>query len=249
VNNKTISEQDKAIQCLIDRDLNILARSNNYLSLQFKKIEKHLGKRILEIGAGIGNHTDKIIKRKPELLIALEKEDSFCKVLDKKFNGQINVLRADLQDIESYSDQLKIMEIDTIIAINVLEHIPQDINCLRSLADILSKKGRLILIVPAFQFLYSNLDSKYGHYRRYSKNIFTLYANKLNLTIIENDYFNMVGWIAWLVSAKIFRADKMSSRGMFLLNKIYTLQNILEEKLPFNCFGLSLIGVFEKNDD
>jgi len=236
------------VKDLIDRDLEILAESNNYLDFQFDMIERFIGKRILEVGSGIGNHTVKILGRDPELVIALEKEIDFCKKIQEISSDKVVALNEDLDNISKHVDDFKSKRIDTVIALNVLEHIENDIACLESLSKMLTKGGRIIMIVPACKILYSELDKKYGHYRRYNKSEIADYAERLGMNLIEHRYINVLGFFAWLICAKIGNAKQMHQNGMRLFNKIVPFISFIEKKITKWPFGLSLIFVLERKE-
>jgi len=231
---------------LIERDLGILSESENYLQYQFEKIESFVGRRILEIGSGIGNHTKRLLNRRPELLIALEKELIFCQEIEKQLGPEVEVLTVDLNDISAHEGSLRSKKIDTIIALNVLEHVKEDLACLRILSNVIVPGGRIIIIVPAFAAIYSKLDKEYGHYRRYSKKIFKKYADELGMELKINSYFNIIGWFGWFIAAKIGRTAKINRKMMGLFDKLTPLLNAIEKVFPAMPFGLSLLGVFEK---
>lgn len=231
---------------LIERDLGILSESENYLQYQFEKIEPFIGRRILEIGSGIGNHTKRLLSRRPELLIALEKELVFCQEIEKQLGTDVEVLNVDLGDISAYEDRLRNKKIETVIALNVLEHVENDFECLKKLSNIIMPGGRIILIVPAFTTIYSRLDKYYGHYRRYNRKMFKKYADELRMELKINSYFNMLGWFGWFIAAKIGKTGKINKKLMGLFDKLIPLLNAIEKVFPSMPFGLSLLGVLGK---
>jgi len=239
------SDQDS----LIARDLNILAQADNYLSLQIQTIKPFLGKRLLELGAGIGNHTRYFVKNNFNLIITNEFNKEFCTILKNTFGNKIEVFNIDLNNIEDKSDYLKSKNIDTIVAINVLEHIDKDAHCLKVLSDILATNGRIVLIVPASKILYSRIDKEYGHFRRYNKTDFIKYASMLNLDIEKVSYFNIIGWIGWFITAKVFKAVKIEGLGLKYFNRLLPYICKIESILPVIPCGLSLLVVLRKTHE
>jgi phospholipid N-methyltransferase len=229
------SEKDKdEIRLNIKKDLEILSSANHYIQLQFSKIKEFLGCRILEIGAGIGNHTSFLLQTHPELLVAIEKEGELCRILKDKFGEDIDILPIELSDINgSTLETLKSLRIDTIISINVLEHIEDDFACLQSLANILVPGGRIITIAPASKCLFSELDRQYGHYRRYSRATFADYATRLNLSEELNSYFNMSGWLAWFFMSRIGNTGRLNERGVRIYDHLLPLQDFIPQKYGF----------------
>ncbi len=232
----------------VQRDLAVLSTADNYLKFQFEKIKPFFGKRIIEFGAGTGNLSRRIIKEKPEFLGLIEKEKTFCRELNKHFSGnnKVEILNFNLENIAHNYNLLKSKKIDTIIAVNVLEHIKNDLKCLTVSSRLIKERGKIIFIVPAGKLLYSELDKNYGHFRRYSKAMLKNYAQELNLSLIKNEYFNIFGWAGWLIFAKMLKVQKIHHTSLSLFNKLLPLLDKVESIIPKVPFGLSLIGVFKK---
>ena len=161
----------------------------NYNSFIIKLISKYWKKEfsVLEFGAGIGTlatiwiHTKKF---KPD---CIEIDKNLIKILRKKgFNVYKN--------IDSLSHKY-----DFIYSSNVLEHIENDLEILRDLNQCLTKNGLLVLYVPAFNFLYSELDQSIGHYRRYSKVDLRSKLLETNYKILNCHYVDSIGFFASLV--------------------------------------------------
>lgn len=236
-----------ATELLIERDLEILSRARHYLSFQFEKIRPYIGSRIIEIGSGTGNHTGKIISSfSPEIFISIEKDRVFCNLLADTYGSRITILNADLTRLPDYKSDIYPKQIDTIIAINVIEHIKEDFNCLKQLREILCPGGNIILIVPALNILYSKLDKMYGHHRRYTKKMFQDYSEKLNLELLENSYFNFIGVFPWLIFNKLGQARNLNRKGMEFFDRVLPFSLKIEQKFNKVPLGLSLLGVFKK---
>ena len=231
---------------LLHRDLEILGGADNYLEMQYEKIERHLGKRILEVGAGTGNQLARIIGKNPDLILALERNPDFCGILRERFAQRVQVVCGDMEAVpESQARLLLSARLDTIIAVNFIEHIEDDLGCLTRLASFLEPKGRLVLITPASMLLYSGLDRRYGHFRRYSKKRMEGYCAALNMTLLENRYFNLSGWFGWLVCAKLGGCSCIDRRSMGIFDRLVGFLDRAESSITLP-FGLSLLSVMEK---
>lgn len=235
-----------ATVALIERDLTILGESAGYTNLQFSKIEPFLGSRILELGAGIGNHTALLAARRPEILVAAEQEREFCSLIEVRCGPTTRVICMDIGDLRARAEEFRRERLDTIIALNVIEHIEDDREALAAAADLLIPGGQIVLLAPAHPFLYARLDRLYGHYRRYTKALFRAHAVALDLELVEASYFNMLAAIGWLVVAKFGRARQMSRGGMRIFDRTLALQQRLEKMLPAVPFGLGILAVLRK---
>ena len=133
------------------------------------RFDGFLGQRVLEVGSGVGNQTRYFADR--ERVIASDIEPHYLRELSRRFEDSKNVRVASfvfpLQ--ESDRSDLRGERPDTIVCMNVLEHIEHDSATLRDFASVLDPGGRLVLLVPAMPSLYGSLDVALNHFRRYDK--------------------------------------------------------------------------------
>jgi SAM-dependent methyltransferase len=115
---------------------------------------------------------------------------------------------ADVTDAEALAS-LRPMAIDTVLCINVLEHIEQDRQAAENLLGLLQPGGHLLVLVPAFSALYSDLDRMAGHVRRYTLEDAARLAGESG-QIVRRRYFNAVGGVGWFVN-KAFRHSSLDS--------------------------------------
>jgi SAM-dependent methyltransferase len=149
-------------------------------------------------------------------------------------------------------------EFDIVIASDILEHIKNDNIALKEWNRILKKNGKLIIFVPAFNFLWSGQDNVSNHYRRYSKSMLIKIIKKANFRIIRDSYWNFILFFPSLIfrlSIRIFLNKKNQKKDQFwalnpLLNNflIYMLkfENLILKKLKFPV-GISIFVVGLKN--
>lgn len=147
------------------RRLSSITRYNRYL---FDKFSNYSGKRVLEVESGIGNITHLLIKNR-DILISVDKVDTYIAKLLLSI-PESSIFKALVYDIEKDSiDILNKFKFDTIICINVLEHIQDDQASLVRMNKVLNKEGRIILIIPAQKWLFSEFEARAGHFRRYTE--------------------------------------------------------------------------------
>ena len=138
----------------------------------YQNISDEIQGRILEIGSGIGNISGMLLKDFSEVTLS-DLRPEYCRILEKKFPDDshlqgIYALDLSLPDFKTtYAHLLE--KFDTVIALNVIEHIPDDLAAVNNAKALLREKGKLIILVPAFPALYNSLDRELGHYRRYKK--------------------------------------------------------------------------------
>jgi len=223
--------------------LDRLSHVDRYNKIIYESIKPYLGNVILEIGAGIGNISKLLKSSNNQLLIITDFDDEFIKILEDEYNSdeKIKIHKLDIS-IDAKLDNYK--NIDTIVCINVLEHIKDDVKALSNCYELLSRGGNLILFVPAIPKLYGSLDKSLGHYRRYSLREIENKLNSVGFRVIFSKYFNIVGIIGWFISSKIFKRELIPSYHLKVFNLITPLLK-LEKRIRIP-IGLSLIAVGKK---
>ena len=199
-------------------DLEQLALAKNYTAWQQRLVSREVGKRVVDIGCGLGNLIGGLLDR--ELVIALDPDPELVARVDRRFMGRNNLhtLICDVTD-ECFS-ALARFHPDSCISTNVLEHIEDDVRALRAMRSILVPGGVVVLLVPAFEALYGPIDEKLGHYRRYTRASLAQVARAAGLRIRKAHYLNIVGFFGWWANARVFgvrptRSGKSpSSTGM-----------------------------------
>jgi SAM-dependent methyltransferase len=171
----------------IVEDQQRMSRARNYFAWQARVILPELGRRVLEIGCGIGNFTELLAGR--EAVIAIDAEPD-CVTLVKSRCPRVEAFAMDASS-ESFQDLARFKP-DSCVILNVLEHIDDDAGTLQRIASILPSRGRIVLLAPAFPALYGPIDHHLGHYRRYSRAGIRDLARSAGLEIRKLRYMNAV---------------------------------------------------------
>jgi SAM-dependent methyltransferase len=161
------------------------------------------GKKILEAGCGTGSLFKFLLEEKFEVTGA----DYSEKLLDtaRKKNLPIKLFQADLTNENSWKKYE--CSFDSVVSSEVLEHIDDDLKALQIMYSVLKPNGTLVLDTPAFNFLYSPLDKKIGHYRRYTKKTLQEVLEKAGFEVEEIRYWNLIGFFGWLISFKLLKKN------------------------------------------
>jgi ubiquinone/menaquinone biosynthesis C-methylase UbiE len=227
-------------------DLLKMSKAINYQHWVLEKISAYLGHAILEVGAGIGNYTQYFTNQKR--VYAIELSPSCLKILRENFhNNNVEFFQLDATSPEILT--LKEKNIDTIVCLNVLEHIENDILALKNFYQILQIPGYLILQLPALKFLYGNIDHQLGHYRRYTKRMLFDKVRKTKFKIERMDYLNLIGTVGWFYDARIKGLINQNQQHIsFFDNRVVPIVRKFERniKIPF---GQSLIAILKKDQD
>src|SRR5690606_6610600 len=131
---------------------------------------------------------------------------------------------------------------DTVFALNVIEHIEDDIRAVANCKSLLRRNGTLIILVPSYSFLFNRFDKELGHHRRYNiphlKNLFI----RNDLEIIHSQHFNFAGMLGWYFSGNILKKKTIPEGQIKIYNTLVPMFRIID-KLLFNKVGLSTIVV------
>ena len=228
-------------------DLHVLNEAIRYRRWLFSLIQPHLGQHILEVGSGIGNYTNMLLDK--DCVVATDIAERYVQILKQKFGSKrnVHVFQLDLHNIDhSLSNTLQSYCLDTVVNMNVLEHIEGDVEALNVMKQLMNKGGKIITIVPSFQKLFGSLDEAYGHYRRYNKGDFINIAQRLDLSLICIRYFNVIGILGWIYSSKLRRKRTLSKKSVAVFDQlIVPVFSVVEKKIN-PPFGLSLMAVLQK---
>ncbi|SEM59179.1 Glycosyl transferase family 2 [Stigmatella aurantiaca] len=215
--------------------------AHNYNAWLGKRFREHLGRRVLEIGAGIGTITREL-EAGLELLIALEVDRFYVDRLKNLFRGKPHV-RPYLSDVALADwESLQAERLDTIVLSNVLEHIPDDAAAVRRFRQILPVGGKVVILVPALPQLFGSMDEAVGHYRRYTPKALREVLEAGGFTVDTLEWMNLVGIPGWFVNSRLLRRRAMPKFQLKLYDQLAPLlaQTERHVKLPV---GMSLFAV------
>lgn len=230
----------------LTKALELAKKQDNYCNWMFDEIKPYLRGTILEVGSGLGTISERLYKHHKGKLIFSDISKDYWGLLKKRF-PDIKVIKLDLNEINIKS--LKQYNIDTIVCINVLEHVKDDIKVLKKMNKFLSDSGRIVLLVPAHEFLYNSFDREYGHYRRYSKNNLNFKLQNAGFCVKKMSFFSFFGMLGWFLDGNILKRKTVNNKRLKLLNKLIPFLRIVEKYLLFNITGVSIIAVGEKSYD
>ncbi len=164
-------------------------------------VEPHLGARPLLVAAGAGDYAQAWADRGFSVTVT-EEDPRLVAALRDRF--------ADHPDIEVRQLELPASRPGNpchtaVIALNVLEHVPDDEAVLRSLRDLVEPGGAVIVMVPAFAVAMSRFERGIGHLRRYRLRDVVQLAGRAGLTVRDVRYFNSLGLVAWIAGVRLLR--------------------------------------------
>jgi SAM-dependent methyltransferase len=206
------------------------------------RLRPFVGHKVMEIGAGIGNMTIQLQPR--ERYLATDRDDLYLDVLKNMAIRRTNLEAARVdaavaEHFEPFKEQ-----IDTIVCLNVLEHIPQNMEALKNFYNVLEPGGRVIILVPQGQWLYSPLDKELEHVKRYSRKQLEKELTDAGFKIEETFSFNRMGVVGWFLNGVILRRKRMAKYQLKMYNSLVWFFKIIDPILPWH--GLSVVSVARK---
>jgi len=223
-------------------ELDLFSGATNWKNYWFLIIKPLLGQSVLEVGAGIGANSKLFAACKVEKWVAIEPDISLVNQIKNDWQITKYPVNFEIHAIAS-SGLASDCKFDTILYIDVLEHIKNDRDELDLAAKLLKPGGRIIILSPAHNYLYSPFDHSIGHFRRYNKR--TLSSVKPEGLRVESmHYLDSVGMLASLANRFVLKsATPTASQIQFWDKCIVPLSRILD-RLVMKIIGKSIIGVF-----
>lgn len=223
--------------------LDALEQAPRFNQWMFDSIRPHLGQRVAELGTGRGN-LGKLLKAGRQLL-ATDYRPDYLAELNKKWEHLPNVTLAEL-DLTVPEHYRRVAEFapDSVVCLNVLEHIEDDRAVLQNLHAVLPTGARLIFLVPFNPKLYSEFDRQIGHFRRYEPGELDRKMTAVGFTVERQFYFNKVGVMAWWVGNTLSGQRTITSWQLKTYNALTPLFRLIDPLLPMT--GLSTVVVARK---
>lgn len=220
-------------------------RNFNLYHLILKRIK---GNNVLDIGSGNGFLINLLEKNGRET-VGVEPNQELVEMAKEQF-PKLTLLCSSVKELNKIGNKFS-----TITMIDVLEHIEDDGLQIQQIYQLLKDKGCLVLVVPAFPFLYGIRDKDQGHYRRYTRKELIQKLLKSDFKIIEMRYWNMLGFIPYFFYQKLLNKNSnfylRTERNKNIFEKLFVSflhlwYKHIENKINLG-FGLSLICVAEKS--
>jgi SAM-dependent methyltransferase len=226
-------------------ELLALQQAPHYYAAILHHFRLYLGKRVIEVGAGIGTFS-KVLLTCPQIskLTVVEPAENLFPVLQANFSGdnRVSLVHGHLDDRAASAAS------DSVVLINVLEHSQQDEALLRTIHRVLKPGGTLLLFVPALPSLYGSLDEAFGHVRRYTKPGLNGLLQKVGFQTIRLRYFNLVGTVSWFFAGKVFKRRSLQATHVRLYDRFVMSWVAKLERTWSPPLGQSLLVVAKKTN-
>jgi methyltransferase family protein len=230
-------------------ELEAMSGASNYHRWILEIFKPYLGAHLVEVGAGIGSFSDLILSQHPcETLSLVEPSDSMYEQLAAHVHLDTRVrvytYHATFKEAASLIKAEHIP--DSIIYVNVLEHIEDDEGELKLICRTLSEHGRVFIFVPALSGLFGKFDERVGHFRRYSKPELDEKLSRSGFKILRSAYFDFPGIAPWWVKYCLMKSDNMEPGAVrfydrFIVPAVRRIESVVT--MPI---GKNVIAIAEK---
>jgi SAM-dependent methyltransferase len=224
-------------------DLGDMPNYNDWIVSHFAPL---LGSHSVEIGAGLGTISERL-RGSVDRLELVEPSPDLARRLNEKFSADDGLKVFD-QTLEKWMETTQPATFDSIVMVNVLEHIEDDFAAAQGLHDALKDGGRLLVFVPALPFLYSKLDKIYGHYRRYTKPTLRDCVSAAGFEIEKLHYVDVAGVIPWWLLNTILGKTSFHGPSLQVYDKCVVPVTRFCESVLRPPFGKNLILIARKNE-
>src|SRR5215472_9780265 len=182
-------------------ELEAMAQARNYRQWILRYFAPYLGKNIVEIGAGSGTFSQLLLDRKNTMqLVPFEAAANLLPLLRRRFTDPRVQLHCG-----TFDPRVLAQSPDSVVLVNVLEHVRDDDLLLSQIHASLRTGGSLLLFVPAFQWNYGSLDQAFEHYRRYTGIELEKKIQDAGFRLERRRYINFMGIASWFLAGKVLR--------------------------------------------
>ena len=233
-----MDERPNATAQTNDFEFAALREAQNYRRALFGEFEPYLKGEVIEVGAGIGQMTEQLAKMPAvRRAVAIEPDAGYCAEHRRRLPGA-ELLEGTAADLPAGS------QFDTVLSINVLEHIREDNAELRRYRELLrDRTGALCLFVPARPEIYAPIDKDFGHYRRYTRRELKGKLLAAGFRIERLDYFNVLGYFAWWMNFCVLKKRRFEpGKVRFYDRLLFPIVHALESRIVRPPFGQSLLA-------
>ena len=223
--------QDGADNYNARRELELLSNTPTSTRLILNQFDHLLGKNILEIGAGLGQISSMLVQS-GRSVTSLEPDPKLCKQLMASTQSLgVRSFPSTLEQALSLNQISKDEKFDSVVIVNVLEHIEDDIQELKIIKTVLNPNGKIIIFVPAMPSLYGSMDAISGHFRRYRRSELEAVVRAAGLETKSIHYFDPIGVLPYWLSYRVLNRQTLGTSSVALYDKVIIPMSIFLSRL------------------
>lgn len=223
--------------------LDAIEQAPKFNRWMYDSVKPWLGKRVAELGCGRGNLSN--FFRHHETVLLTDYRDDYLDPLRLKWKRKRNLSfeKLDMTQREDYAVLTKFQP-DSVVFLNVLEHLEDDRAVLKNLFDHVPSGCRLIILVPFGMKLYSDFDKELGHFRRYEKGELETKMTDAGFKVEHQFYFNKAGKLAWYAVNTLGKQKRLTRTQLKIYNFLTPAFRLADKVLPTT--GLSTVAICRK---
>lgn len=225
-----------------EQTLRVMSRAQNYNLFLHEQIKPYLGRELVEVGAGVGNISRMLLDR--DRVVLTDESPSYVDQLRRTYRDweYVTARRLDLVKPQDDAETAALWgSFDTAVSFQVIEHIEDDLAALKNTLRLLKPGGRLLLMVPAHQALFGDMDRALGHFRRYEEADLRDKLERAGFEIEVFKHLNPLAVPGWWLNGKIFKRRIIPAFQLVLFDKVTFLTRWLA-RLNLR-FGLIIFAV------
>ncbi|MDG2221597.1 MAG: class I SAM-dependent methyltransferase [Rubripirellula sp.] len=224
----------------IGDELELFLHAKNWKRYFAKRLRRYIKGDVLEVGAGLGANSPYLYREDLQQFLALEPDPKLCDQFRRRQERGLVPAKCDLLE-GTLRDCNPSTKFDTILYIDVLEHIEHDAAEVNLAIERLRPNGCLVVLCPAHNWLYSPFDDAIGHYRRYDKQMYRELSACAPLRI---EYLDCVGLLASLANKFLLKQPYPNENQIRLWDRFFVTLSKAFDPISFHRFGKSIIGVW-----
>lgn len=228
-------------------DLETLEGLDNYHDWIIDCFRPHLHGKAVEIGVGLGTVAERLLPFVDGLEL-VEPSSNLVDRLNAKFTGAENV-RILQATLENWLEGCPRSSFDTLVMVNVLEHIEDDASALKAIYDVLKPGGKLLMFVPALPALFSEFDRISGHFRRYRRSELADKTKAASFKVLTTTYMDLAGVFPWWLLNKTMGMTNLHPGTVKLYDTVFVpVTRFIEGIIPAP-LGKNILLIAEKTHD
>ena len=224
------------------KELEAMSFARNYHKWILAEFLPYLGSSVAEVGAGVGSFSTLVLETNISSLVVFEPSQNMYPLLQEALGKDKRATAVN----EYFGAAHQETRFDSILYVNVLEHIEDDASEIATARDSLKPNGHLLIFVPALPWLYSEFDRHVGHCRRYLKKDLVNLIQRSGLAVVKARYFDVAGIIPWYINFVVLK-NAMSAGSVSLYDRVVVPAMRLIEGLVPPPLGKNVLLVARKD--
>jgi SAM-dependent methyltransferase len=233
----------------VGRDLEAMEFAEKYHRWILETFRPYMGKRLVEVGAGAGSFSQMLLDLPFESLTLVEPSENMYQLLEQRISNSARISRVSTYNaaFQNVAGAIKrAQKPDSIIYVNVLEHIEDDEAELELVHSTLGHEGRVFIFVPAFRWLFGPLDERVGHFRRYTQPELEAKCRRAGFKIVSTKYFDLAGVLPWWIKYRLLKSDSLETQSVKAYDRYVVPVTKMLEALISPPLGKNIVLIAEK---